>query len=158
MRATRASSPGKRSPHLVQEAAIDLVDDLELARQQLAEQRQRPGLERLGQQRVVGVGERAPVISHAVVPLEPRSSTSSRISSATAIDGCVSFSCTANIVRRALQRVALHASSRRSMSCSEQETKKYCCSERSACRPPARRSDRAPWLSSRRSTFSWTAP
>ena len=58
-RARAPSSPGKRRAHLVEEAAVDLVDDLEVPRQQAAEQRQRPGLERLGQQRVVGVGERA---------------------------------------------------------------------------------------------------
>ena len=43
--------------HLVEEAPVDLVDDLEVARQHRAEQRQRPLLERLGQQRVVRVGE-----------------------------------------------------------------------------------------------------
>ena len=36
-------------------ARVDLVDDLEDTRQQAAEHRQRPALERLGQQRVVGV-------------------------------------------------------------------------------------------------------
>ena len=36
---------------------VDLVDDLEVARQKLFEEADRPGLERLGHQRVVGVGE-----------------------------------------------------------------------------------------------------
>ena len=43
--------------HLVEEARVDLVDDLEVSRQQVVEHRQRPRLERLGQQRVVGVPE-----------------------------------------------------------------------------------------------------
>ena len=84
-------------PHLVEEAAVDLVDDLEVARQQAPEQRQRPGLERLGQQRVVGVGERALRDVPGLVPGSSRSSTSSRISSATAIDGWVSLSWIANL-------------------------------------------------------------
>ena len=42
---------------LVEEAGVDLVDDLEVARQQLGEELQRPALKRLGEQRVVGVGE-----------------------------------------------------------------------------------------------------
>ena len=40
---------GMPRPHLVEEAAVDLVDDLERPRQQAAEERQPPGLERLGQ-------------------------------------------------------------------------------------------------------------
>ena len=38
---------------------VDLVDDLHVARQQPLEQRHRPALQRLGQQRVVGVGDGA---------------------------------------------------------------------------------------------------
>ena len=45
--------------HGVEEARIDLVDDLQVSRQHAAEQVQRPALQRLGQQRVVGVGEGA---------------------------------------------------------------------------------------------------
>ena len=45
--------------YLFQEAMIDLVDDLQVPRQHRREQRHRPGLERLGQQRVVGVRESA---------------------------------------------------------------------------------------------------
>ncbi len=48
---------GEPRPHLVEEAVVDLVDDLQVPRQRLAEDAQRPGLQRLGQQRVVGVGE-----------------------------------------------------------------------------------------------------
>ena len=56
-RRTRAASPGNRGAHLVEEAAVDLVDDLEVARQDALEELQRPALQRLGQQRVVRVGE-----------------------------------------------------------------------------------------------------
>ena len=58
-------------PHLIQEAAIDLVDYFQRARQHAAEQRQPPGLQRLGQQRVVGVGQRAPGDVPGLVPLQP---------------------------------------------------------------------------------------
>ena len=47
----------KADAHLIQEARVDLVDDLQMARQQLREHRERPALERLGQQRMVRVRE-----------------------------------------------------------------------------------------------------
>ena len=40
---------------IFEEVAIDLVDDLQVARQEPLEERDRPGLQRLGQQRVIGV-------------------------------------------------------------------------------------------------------
>jgi len=43
--------------HLVEEAAVDLENDFEVTRQHRREQRHRPSLERLGQQRVVGIAE-----------------------------------------------------------------------------------------------------
>ena len=45
-------------PHQAQETGVDLVDDLELAGQQLAEELQAPGLEGLGEEGVVGVADR----------------------------------------------------------------------------------------------------
>ena len=48
---------GKAAPHVVEEAPVDLVDDLELPRQHLLEVVQRPFFQRLGQQRVVRVGQ-----------------------------------------------------------------------------------------------------
>ena len=59
---------GMALPHFIQEAAVDLVDDLQRARQKALEQRQPPGLERLGQQRVVGVGQGAPGDVPGLVP------------------------------------------------------------------------------------------
>src|SRR5688572_8129665 len=50
---------GIRAPYLVQEPPVDLVDDLERPWQQAREQRQPPGLESLGQQRVIRIRERA---------------------------------------------------------------------------------------------------
>jgi hypothetical protein len=44
--------------HLVEEAAVHLVDDLEVPGQSDFEQSDRPGLQRLGQQGMIGVGER----------------------------------------------------------------------------------------------------
>ena len=59
------------------------------------------------------------------------SSTRRRISSAIAIAGWVSFSCTANFSWKE-PRGTFCTRRMRSMSCSEQETKKYCCSSRSS--------------------------
>ncbi len=48
---------GEALADLIEKAAIDLVDDLDVAGQQGTEQRQGPALEGLGQQGVVGVAE-----------------------------------------------------------------------------------------------------
>ena len=61
---------GKPRPHLIQETLVDIQDDLEMARQHQLEPSQRPFLQRLGQQRVVGVGERAPGDIPGLVPSE----------------------------------------------------------------------------------------
>ena len=45
-------------PRRLQQAGVDLVDDLHVPRQQPLEERHRPALQRLGQKRVVGVGDR----------------------------------------------------------------------------------------------------
>src|SRR5262245_40218542 len=49
--------PRKSAAHILEEAAIDLVDDLQLSRNEYLEQADRPFFESLGQQRVVRVGE-----------------------------------------------------------------------------------------------------
>ena len=49
---------GAASLRQLQEAGVDLVDDLHVPRQQPLEQRHRPALQRFRQQRVVGVGDR----------------------------------------------------------------------------------------------------
>ena len=64
----RAHAPavaGEPSAYVVEQPAVDLVDDLELARDEELHQVGRPALERLGQERVVGIGERPPVRSNA---------------------------------------------------------------------------------------------
>ena len=48
---------GKACPDFVEEAPVNLVNDFQVARQHLAEHRQRPRLERLRQKRMVGVAE-----------------------------------------------------------------------------------------------------
>ena len=63
---------GKARPHLLEEAAVDLEDDLEVPRQQQLEPAQRPLLQGLGQQRVVRVGERPPGEVPGLVPAEAR--------------------------------------------------------------------------------------
>ena len=71
------------------------------------------------------------VMPHAVSQSIRWSSTNSRISSAMAIEGCVSFSCAAHDASNS-------RSGRRRITCSrimswrEQETKKYCCDSRSS--------------------------
>ena len=59
MRRRRSLSPGMLGRDLVEQRAVDQVDDLQVPRQQPLEERDRPDLERLGQQRVVGVREHA---------------------------------------------------------------------------------------------------
>ena len=49
---------GEAGADVVEVAAVDLVDDLEVARQQRAEERDGPLFQRLGHERVIGVGER----------------------------------------------------------------------------------------------------
>ncbi len=59
---TRRGMSGSAGKHLhdaIEEARVDLVDDLQMARQQPLHQRDRPLLQRLRQQRVIGVAERA---------------------------------------------------------------------------------------------------
>ena len=57
-------------PHLIEQPAVDLEDDLEVPRQQQLEPGERPLLQRLGQQRVVRVGERPTGEIPGVVPAE----------------------------------------------------------------------------------------
>ena len=54
--------------HPVQEALVDLEDDLEVARQHAAHHGHRPGLQRFGHQRVVGVGEHLAALGPGAVP------------------------------------------------------------------------------------------
>ena len=49
---------GEPGANLVEEAAVDLVDDFQVPRQELGKHGQRPRLQCLGQQRVVGIGHR----------------------------------------------------------------------------------------------------
>ncbi len=48
-----------RGAHSIEVLGVDAVDDLHMARQQPLHQRHRPGFQRLGQQRMIGVGNRA---------------------------------------------------------------------------------------------------
>ena len=58
-------------PHHAQEAGIDLVNDLQLPRQQLLKQLHPPGFQRLRQQRVVGVAEAGGGDRPGAVPVQP---------------------------------------------------------------------------------------
>ena len=70
-RASALPVPRVAAPHLVEEAVVDLVDDLEVAREDRPEHLDLPLLERLGQQRVVRVGERPPRDLPGLVPAHP---------------------------------------------------------------------------------------
>src|SRR5271163_1078665 len=61
---------GEPGAHLVEEPAVDLIDDLEVAGQRLGEHLQRPGLQRLGQQGVVGIAERRDRDVPGLVPVQ----------------------------------------------------------------------------------------
>ena len=61
---------GKCGAHFVEEAAVDLEDDLEMPREQRAEEIDRPLLQRLGEQRVIRVGERRARHRPRFVPAE----------------------------------------------------------------------------------------
>ena len=63
---------GKAPPHVIEEALVDLVDDLELSRQHLLEVAKRPFFQRLGQQRVVRVGQGPPRQVPRLLPAELR--------------------------------------------------------------------------------------
>ena len=61
---------GKSRAHFVEEAAVDLEDDLEMPREQRAEEIDGPLLERLGQERVIRVGERRARDCPRFIPVE----------------------------------------------------------------------------------------
>ena len=57
---------------VVQVTTVDLVDDLQVARDQYLEQLDRPALQRLGKQRVIGVGQCANGKSPGLIPRQAR--------------------------------------------------------------------------------------
>src|SRR5687768_12234463 len=61
---------GKVRAHVFEQAPIDFMDDLEMSRQKNAEPFDRPFLQSLGQQRVVGVGQCLDCNAPSVVPTE----------------------------------------------------------------------------------------
>ena len=83
---------GIAAAHIVEEAAVDLVDDLQMPGDEHLEELDRPALQRLGQQRVIGVGQGA---QRDVPGLVPGRAAPDRAESASARRphraGCVSF-------------------------------------------------------------------
>ena len=61
---------GKPDANIVEEAPVDFVNDFQIARQHVFKPRHGPFLQRLGQQRVVRVGERSLCDCPGVVPAE----------------------------------------------------------------------------------------
>ena len=61
---------GELRADFVEEPSVDFVDDLQVPRQELLEHLQRPGLQRLRQQRVVGIGQRRDCGRPGFVPAE----------------------------------------------------------------------------------------
>ena len=72
---------GKADPDGIEKAPIDLVDDLQVARQKVCKPGKWPFLKRFGQQRVVGVGQRRCVMLQAWSQPSRASSSRMRISS-----------------------------------------------------------------------------
>ena len=62
----------KAGANVLEQPAVDLVDDLEMARNEELHPLDRPALERLGQQRMVGVGERPARDVPRLVPVQMR--------------------------------------------------------------------------------------
>src|SRR5882724_5574674 len=63
---------GEAAPDRIEQSAVDLEDDLEVARQQRLEPRERPPFERLGQQRMVRVRQRLLGEVPGLIPAEAR--------------------------------------------------------------------------------------
>ena len=63
---------GKAGANVVHEPPVDLVDDLEMTRNEELHPFDRPALERLGQQSMIGVGERALGEVESLIPPEMR--------------------------------------------------------------------------------------
>jgi hypothetical protein len=57
-------------PHVVQETVVDLIDDLQMPRQQPLEERERPRFQRFRHERVVGVREDALRDGPRTIPAE----------------------------------------------------------------------------------------
>ena len=133
MRCTRAVVAGIAAAHVVEEAAIDLVDDLQVPRDQQLEELDRPLLQRLGQQRVIGVGQRAHGEVPGLVPAELRLieqnahqlGDGQRRMRVVQLDGDL-------VGQRATSRCSPCLRKRATMSGSEQLTRKYSCRKRSA--------------------------
>ena len=62
---------GERAAYLLEKARVDLVDDLEMPRQEPLQKPHRPTLERLGHERVIGVSEALPRHLPGLVPAQP---------------------------------------------------------------------------------------
>ena len=82
MRASAVLIAGMALAYLVEEAAIDLINDLQVPRDEQLEQLDRPFLQGLGKQRVIGVGKRphgqVPGILPAQLPPDPEGFASTR--------------------------------------------------------------------------------
>src|SRR5208337_4811073 len=72
-RSSRAPAvAGEARANVVEQPAVDLEDDLELARNEELHPFDRPALQRLGQKSMVGVGERPPRDVPRLVPTKMR--------------------------------------------------------------------------------------
>jgi hypothetical protein len=88
----RRSCRADSARDILEQRAVDQVDDLQVTRQQPLEKRDRPGLERFGQQRVVRVRENPPRHVPGLFPFELVLVEQQAHSSGMASAGCVSFS------------------------------------------------------------------
>ena len=123
---------GKAATHIVEETTVDLVDDLKLSRQHPLEVAQRPFLQRLGQQRVVRVGQGPPREVPRLLPPEMRlvEQDAHQLRHRQRRMGIIELD--RDLVRQLLQS-ALSRRKRRTRSAREHATRKYSCAKRSPC-------------------------
>ena len=110
---------------VVEEAAVDLVDDLQVPRQHQLEQADRPVLQRLGQQRVVGVGQRPPRQVPGLVPAELRLVEQDPHQLGDGQRGMRVVELDGDLVGQRAASRCCRRRKRRTMSASEQATRKY---------------------------------
>jgi hypothetical protein len=118
---------GEARPDLVQETAVDLIDDLQVPRQQLAEHGQRPGFQGLRQQGVIGVADGLHRDGPGRIPVEQPLVGQQTHQLGHPDGGMGVVELHREALRQRFDRLAGEVERMRSMSCREQERNKYCC-------------------------------
>ena len=118
---------------LVEMHGVDEIDDLHMARQQPLHQRHRPGFERLGQQRMIGVGESRLRDAPGLFPFDAMHVDEKPHQFGDADRRMRVVELDRDLVGELTDVAGLLHVAARSRSCSEAEAKKYSCRSRSSC-------------------------